>query len=129
LTPPTATDACPCGRGPTFERCCGPLHRGDQQAATAEQLMRSRYSAYAVGDGSYLLRSWASTTRPRHVAIDRATEWTGLVIRATTGGAMLDQEGTVAFEAHHRSGGVDQVLRETSRFVREEGRWVYEGPS
>lgn len=95
---------------------------------TAEALMRSRYSAYAKRDGAYLLRSWASATRPRHIALDRDTEWTGLEVLATTGGAMLDQEGTVTFAAHHRSGGIDQELRETSRFVREDGRWVYEGP-
>jgi len=122
------TDRCPCGRGPAYDSCCGPVHRGDRDAVTAEQLMRSRYSAYAVGDGAYLLRSWASATRPAHVAIDTATAWTGLTVVEATGGAMLDTEGTVTFEAHHRTSGRDGVLRERSRFTREDGRWVYVGP-
>lgn len=119
---------CPCGRGPAYDACCGPIHRGERDAATAEQLMRSRYAAYAVGDGAHLLRSWAAATRPRHVAIDTETTWTGLTILDATGGTMLDDEGTVTFEAHHRSAGRDAVVRERSRFVREDGRWVYLGP-
>jgi SEC-C motif-containing protein len=90
--------------------------------------MRSRYSAYAVGDGGYLLRSWSAGTRPRHVAIDTETTWTGLRIVATTGGALVDDEGTVTFEAHHRTAGRDAVVRERSRFVRDDGAWVYVGP-
>ena len=45
---------CPCG-GVVYRSCCGPLHRGDQRAETAEQLMRSRYSAFARGEIDYLL--------------------------------------------------------------------------
>jgi SEC-C motif-containing protein len=119
---------CPCGRGQAYDRCCGPLHRGERDAATAEQLMRSRYAAYAVGDGAYLLRSWAAATRPDHVVIDTETTWTGLTVVASTGGAMLDTEGTVTFDAHHRTAGRDGVLHERSRFSRDDGRWVYLGP-
>ena len=127
-TPAVATGPCPCGTGAPYGRCCGPLHRGERPAVTAEQLMRSRYSAYAVGDGGYLLRSWGAATRPRHVAIDTETTWTGLRILATTGGAMLDADGTVTFEAHHRTADRDGVVRERSRFEREDGAWVYVGP-
>ena len=119
---------CPCGLGPAYGRCCGAIHRGERPAATAEALMRSRYSAYAVGDAAYLRRSWASATRPGHVALDPRTSWTGLTIVGTSGGAMLDAAGTVTFEAHHRTDGRDGVLRERSRFVRDDGRWVYLGP-
>lgn len=90
--------------------------------------MRSRYAAYAVGDGAYLLRSWAAATRPRHVAIDTQTTWTGLTIVESSAGAMLDTEGTVTFEARHRTDGRDGILRERSRFIRDNGRWAYLGP-
>ena len=90
--------------------------------------MRSRYAAYAIGDGQYLLRSWAPVSRPAHVAIDTHTTWTGLTVLATTGGGMLDNDGTVTFDAHHRTNGRDAVLHEHSRFVRDDGRWVYLGP-
>ena len=50
---------CPCGTGQSYVDCCGALHSGARTAATAEQLMRSRYSAFAVSDEDYLLRTWA----------------------------------------------------------------------
>jgi SEC-C motif-containing protein len=95
---------------------------------TAEELMRSRYTAYALGDTGYLLRSWAAATRPERITLDASTTWTSLTVVDTSGGAMLDSEGTVTFEAHHRTAGHDDVLRERSRFTRDDGRWVYVGP-
>jgi SEC-C motif-containing protein len=112
---------CPCGTGLPYAECCGPLLDGTATAATAEQLMRSRYSAFAVGDPAYLLATWHPSTRPRSLTLDEDVRWTGLDVLATTGGAMFAAEGTVEFRAHHRSG--DQ--HERSRFVREGGRWFY----
>ena len=111
---------CPCGTGLPYAECCGRLHDG-AAAATAEQLMRSRYSAFAVGDPAYLLATWHPRTRPRSLELDPAVRWTGLDIVATSGGSMLDTEGTVEFRAH-RVGGVQS---ERSRFLRENGRWLY----
>ena len=59
-----ANRRCPCGTGLPYDDCCGPLHAGSTAAATAEQLMRSRYSAFAVGDAAYLLATWHPSTRP-----------------------------------------------------------------
>jgi SEC-C motif-containing protein len=83
--------------------------------------MRSRYSAFAVGDPAYLLDTWHPSTRPRHLALDDEVRWTGLQVLATTGGSMLEREGTVEFRAVHRGG----AQHENSRFVREGGRWYY----
>jgi SEC-C motif-containing protein len=83
--------------------------------------MRSRYSAFVVGDPAYLLATWHPRTRPRTLQLDPDVRWTGLEIVATSGGAMLDAEGTVEFRAS-RVGGVQA---ERSRFVREAGRWFY----
>jgi SEC-C motif-containing protein len=112
---------CPCGTGLPYPECCGRLHDGTATAATAEQLMRSRYSAFVVGDPAYLQQTWHPSTRPRSLQLDPDVRWTGLEIVATTGGAMLDTEGTVEFRAH-RVGGVQSEL---SRFRRENGRWFY----
>jgi SEC-C motif domain protein len=90
-------------------------------APTAEALMRSRYSAFAVGDVAYLLRSWHSSTRPRTVALDPAQRWTGLEIVSSTGGGLLHEVGTVEFRAHYQGG----VVHENSRFRREDGEWRY----
>ena len=116
---------CPCGTGPTLDECCGRLHDGTGSAATAEQLMRSRYSAFAVGDATYLLATWDPATRPRSLELDPAVRWTGLEVLATTGGGLFDTEGTVTFRAHSRVGGEEHVQGERSRFRRLEGRWVY----
>ncbi|MCZ2847885.1 YchJ family protein [Modestobacter sp. VKM Ac-2978] len=116
---------CPCGTGLSYAECCGRLHAGPATAATAEQLMRSRYSAFAVGDAGYLLSTWHSSTRPRTLDLDPAVRWTGLEVLATTGGTLLAPEGTVEFRAHHRAGGVRGAQHEHSRFAREDGQWRY----
>jgi SEC-C motif-containing protein len=116
---------CPCGTGEPAAACCGRLHSGQQTAATAEQLMRSRYSAFALGEEAYLLSSWHPSTRPKRLRVDPAQEWTHLEIVGRTGGGPFHAEGTVEFRAHYRAGGRDGVLHENSRFVREDGEWRY----
>ena len=112
---------CLCGTGLPYAECCGPLHDGTTTAATAEQLMRSRYSAFAVGDPAYLLTTWHPSTRPRTLDLDPDVRWTGLDVLATTGGSLFETEGTVEFRAHRRGG----TQHENSRFVREGSRWFY----
>ncbi len=116
---------CPCGTGLPHAECCGRLHDGTAAAATAEQLMRSRYSAFAVGDPAYLLATWDPATRPGTLELDTGVRWTGLEVLATTGGGLLDATGTVTFRAHARAGGEEHVQAERSRFRRVDGRWVY----
>lgn len=90
--------------------------------------MRSRYAAFAVRDVAYLADTWHPSTRPRKIRDDPAREWTGLEVVATSGGGMLDADGTVEFFAHHRTPGAgDDVLHEVSTFSRVDGRWVYVG--
>ncbi|HZB18662.1 MAG TPA: YchJ family protein [Blastococcus sp.] len=116
---------CPCGSGLPYADCCGRLHDGTATAATAEQLMRSRYSAFAVGDAAYLLATWHSTTRPGSLTLDDDVRWTGLDVLGTTGGSPLGAEGTVEFRAHHVVAGRAGAQHENSRFVREGGQWRY----
>lgn len=119
------TRRCPCGSGLPLDECCGRLHDGTATAATAEQLMRSRYSAFALGEAGYLLATWHSTTRPRSLALDPDVRWTALEVLATTGGSLLAAEGTVEFRAHYRVAGRSGAQHENSRFAREDGRWRY----
>ena len=105
--------SCPCGSA-SYDACCGPLHRGERQAETAGQLMRSRYSAYALGESDYVWRTWHPRTRPERVDPDPAITWTGLEILEETG-------DLVEFRAHHGAG----VLHERSRFEERAGRWFY----
>ncbi|WBB76427.1 YchJ family metal-binding protein [Micromonospora sp. WMMD1128] len=119
------TTACPCGSARPYEDCCAPVHQGTATAATAAALMRSRFSAFALGDAGYLLRSWHSRTRPERLELDRGTRWIRLEVLETGQGGLFDSTGTVRFRAHYREGGRPGVLAEHSRFAREDGRWVY----
>lgn len=89
--------------------------------------MRSRYTAFAVGDVDHLARTWHPDTRPRRIHLDPARTWTGLDVVATSAGGLLDQDGVVEFRAHHRDADGDDVLHEVSTFTRHAGRWVYVG--
>jgi SEC-C motif-containing protein len=120
-----ASRPCPCGTGLPFAECCGRLHDGAATAVTAEQLMRARYSAFAVGDPAYLLRTWHPDTRPRTIELDPAVRWTGLEVLAVSGGGLLAAEGTVEFRAHHLATGTRGDQHERSRFTREDGEWRY----
>lgn len=108
---------CPCGSGTAYDACCGPLHSGARLAATPVELMRSRYSAFVVGDVAHLYRTWHPRTRPPHLleeGLDTARRWVRLDV--------LDHgEDWVEFDAHHTEG----VQHERSRFERRAGRWFY----
>ncbi|WP_329577770.1 YchJ family metal-binding protein [Kitasatospora sp. NBC_01250] len=125
---PAASDGslpCPCGRPASYADCCRRLHRGEAEAATAEQLMRSRFSAFVVHDSAYLLSSWHPRTRPAEVDFDPRLHWQRLDILGSTEGGPFHQEGTVEFVAHYVEGRLDGRLHENSRFMRHEGSWVY----
>jgi SEC-C motif-containing protein len=119
-----AAAACPCGSGIRFDSCCR-RHLLGEPAPTAEALMRSRYTAFVVGDAAYLGETWHPGTRPEHVALDVGVRWTGLRIIATEGGGQGAKRGTVEFRASWRDGRETGELHETSRFVNQSGRWWY----
>ncbi len=121
----TLRTRCPCGRPADYAQCCGPLHAGTAVATTAEQLMRSRYSAYVRRDEAYLLTSWHASTRP--AALDLAAQsvptWLGLEVKRYLPDG---DHAVVEFIARLRhGGGKAQRMHEVSRFVREDGRWYY----
>jgi SEC-C motif-containing protein len=117
---------CPCGRALPYAACCGCFHAGALHlcAPDAESLMRSRYSAYALGLTDYVLATWHMSTRPSRIEPDPAgVKWLGLEVRCTS--QPDDDHATVEFVARSKLGGRAHRLHETSRFVREHGRWYY----
>lgn len=114
---------CPCG-GRSLDSCCGPFVEDGIPAATAEQLMRSRYTAFVVGREDHLWRTWHPRTRPDRVDADHV-EWTGLSIRGVVDGGVDDQTGIVEFEARFIGPEGPSVMRERSVFERRGGRWTY----
>ena len=115
---------CPCGNG-VFKDCCGPYLDGDQAAPTAEALMRSRYTAYAVGNVEYLLKSWHPASREDDFVLEEAIQWQGLDILDTTDGGEADDTGEVEFVARYLVENRPGQLRERSDFRREDGLWYY----
>ncbi len=87
--------------------------------------MRSRFSAFAVGDVDYLLATWHPSTRPAEFGLDSDVRWTRLDILGRDRGGMLDNEGTVEFVAHFRSPAGPGSQHENSSFIRESGPWSY----
>lgn len=113
---------CPCG-GTGYATCCGRYH-GGLPAPDAEALMRSRYSAYALGLETYLLATWHHDTCP--AALDLATDkmkWTGLEIKSSTRESA--NQATVEFVARYKVAGRAHRLHEISRFARADERWFY----
>ena len=129
---------CPCGSRESLLQCCGPLHRGRLKAETAEQLMRSRYTAYVLSEVDYLIATHPDTSsapdeRRRELqASCRQTRWHGLKVLAVEAGRSDDLEGRVRFEAVFTVGGQRHVLKEHSLFRRRNGvatgEWAYIGP-
>jgi SEC-C motif-containing protein len=115
---------CPCGSGTSYTRCCGRVHRG-AKAETAEELMRSRYAAFVLGDDGYLFRTWHPRTRPDDLTLPADRTWIGLVVARTEAGGAHDDAGLVEFDASYDSGGRRGVQHEVSRFERRRGVWGY----
>ncbi len=118
---------CPCGSGVRYRDCCQPLHENKHSAKRAEQLMRSRFSAFVLKLHDYLLQTWCDKTRPDRLDLNDQPEWLKLTIWRNEGGEMLDQTGQVEFSAFYRlANGKMGEMRELSNFERKlNGQWCY----
>ena len=123
---------CPCGTEVDYEHCCGQFHCGAARPETAEQLMRSRYSAWALQLIDYLI----ATTWPRQQrqlqrkALEEwanATEWQQLKIVNTLHGDTDDTTGEVEFHATYRlkKNGKTDTHQERSAFIKEDNQWYF----
>ena len=114
---------CYCGSKQEYSKCCKLLIKGAERASSAEQLMRSRYSAYCVQAADYLVETTHYSTRKFHKKSDilewaKANKWQKLeIVEATT--------GTVEFKAYYSNELGRQVHHEKSTFIFEDGSWFY----
>jgi SEC-C motif-containing protein len=118
---------CPCNSGKTYNACCGPYLDRSTTAKTVKQLMRSRYSAYALGGHeNYLLESWHPAAAGGLTAESMSAakiQWQGLEILNFS---QQGNAGTVEFQAQFIDGnGKPGVHHEISRFIRVQGKWLY----
>jgi len=123
-------DLCPCGSSHLFANCCEPIISGKKEALTAQELMRSRYTAFTQANVDYLMKSHSAKTRPikERKSIEkwaRSVTWMGLTIIQTQAGEASDEIGYVEFKALYLENGKPQQIHEKSLFQRENGKWVY----
>lgn len=117
------TMICPCGSGKKYGQCCGRYIGGAATAPDAEALMRSRYSAYTLGDEAYLRATWDERTLPaERLTHDEPTRWLGLEVKRHL---PQGDSATVEFVARYKIGGRAHRLHEVSRFVKHDGKWFY----
>ena len=124
---PVDAPVCPCGSGRSYPACCGAFIDSGELPATAEQLMRSRYTAYVLTREDYLLRTWHGSTRPAHLGLrdDGPVKWLGLKILRCEAGGTGDRNAIVEFVARYQVNGRAERLQEASRFVRDAEQWLY----
>ncbi len=122
--------ACPCCSTAEYKDCCEPLIKGEKSAETAEQLMRSRYTAYVNTEIDYLEKS----THPDHRTDfdgraarnwSESSEWKKLEIVAAENGGPEDNEGIVEFIAHYSNKAIIQKHHERAEFKKQDGQWFF----
>ena len=132
-----APKVCPCGGAPTALRrkgeeaayadCCGRFIAQGQLPPDALHLMRSRYTAFVLEHKAYLQHTWQANHRPEALDFDEGAKWLGLEIKdfVETGEHNGQATAEVEFVARVRVAGKAQRLHERSRFVCEQGQWLY----
>ncbi|MSU69577.1 MAG: hypothetical protein EXS39_02135 [Opitutaceae bacterium] len=123
---PTRAENCPCGSGNLLGDCCDPILTGPRPAATAEQLMRARFTAHVVHDFAFLHRTYRPTSQQPLVeeSGEPAMQWTKLVVHRHELGKNPDT-AYVDFSAYGTEAGAEHVLHEKAEFVRQDGAWIY----
>ena len=121
---------CPCMSGKAYAACCELAHQNKRWPLTAEDLMRSRYSAYVIGLVAYIVKTTHPKFRSRNFENEisewmASSEWSYLEILETNLGSESDEFGEVEFVAEFKFEGQNHILHENSNFVRYKGRWVY----
>jgi SEC-C motif domain protein len=122
--------ACPCGSKKSYNECCKPYIEGNENAPTAEVLMRSRYSAYVKQKIDYIAKTHSPKTKKK-LSIENTTKWAkestwlGLEILSTTDGGENDTTGIIEFIARYEQEGTEYSHHEVSTFAKDEDTWYY----
>ncbi len=117
---------CPCGSNSTYTDCCGMLINGTCLPDTAEDLMRSRYSAFVFKEWDYLEKTSIAKKSRESLVANQEVTWKKLEILGARKGQRDDTVGEVIFAAYFTDNGEDKVLREDSKFQKVDGRWLYD---
>lgn len=129
LSAPQPGLPCSCGSGKLFELCCEPILKGTRPAATAEELMRSRFTAHVARDYAHLHRSYAGTASEAYVELpdEPSIGWTRLEVHHHEPNVQPDVSH-VEFSAYYVDANHEYVLQEKAEFRRQPGGWIYTRP-
>jgi SEC-C motif-containing protein len=121
---------CPCGKGESIETCCGPFIEGTKRPETAEDLMRSRYTAFATGRVDYIFETHDPERRgdiDENSTNDwsKNSEWLGFELVSSEAGGPTDDAGVIEFVARYKVKGVSIDHRERAVFRRAGDRWYF----
>lgn len=122
---------CPCNSTKKYSKCCEKAHKNIFSVTTSEELMRSRYSAFVLGNIKYLQQSHHSSTKPSKKESkeieqwSQSVNWLKLEVLQITKGTLKDKTGTVEFKAFFMENGQVNVIHENSQFCIENKHWVY----
>ncbi len=121
---------CPCDSALNYAVCCGRYHKGNLKAPTAEALMRSRYTAYAMGNAQYLFKTWHQDTRPSLTSLKESEpqQLIALKIVSTKAGDEGDLKGMVEFIASSKCNNPEEPIyqhHEKSLFIKIKEQWLY----
>ena len=131
LTMSNEKTTCPCCSGREYSACCEPIIKGTKLAATAEELMRARYSAYEKHEIDFIIDTCEAVgdktdiDRDATKAWSEESTWYGLKILRTEKGGAEDTEGLVEFQATYSRKGLRDVHHETGYFKKIDGKWMY----
>ncbi len=122
-----ATLLCACGSNKHYKDCCLNYLDSIQTAETAEQLMRSRYTAYTHKNINYILQTWHPDTRPHDLSLSdlNKTNWTQLYIINGTQEKKHNKTASVEFVAYYSENSVFKKLHELSQFIKTDNKWFY----
>jgi SEC-C motif-containing protein len=125
---------CYCGNSKPYTDCCEIGHKNLTEIKTAEQLMRSRYSAFVLANGDYLMATHHNSTRlikekKAIVKWTKSVQWIRLEVLETSKGSENDIKGIVTFNAYFFENGKVDLINEKSAFVKENNQWFYLGLS
>lgn len=123
--------SCHCGRAASYADCCQKIHSQKLNAATAEDLMRARYSAFVVGDIDFIMKTHLGedkddADREALETWSKESEWLGLEVVATEKGSEKDKTGVVEFKAKFKAGGETHSHHERATFQKIDGHWFFE---
>lgn len=123
-------ELCPCGSGKEFSVCCEPVINDERPAETAEELMRSRYSAYVKAEVEYIYATTHPDQRQYHDADGtrkwaEKSQWMGLDILNVRGGEKDDTEGEIEFVAHYAKRDKRLTHHELAMFKKENDTWFF----